>query len=169
MGFNDISRFGTPAGYSTAAPRPDAVSAIVVGGGAAGIAVLGSLLERIDHGRIAWVDTEFKGGRINRKYREVPSNTKVALFLAYAEATKPFLEVIEGTSKPNAITTLKDLPQDGTCTLGYAGDMLKLLSDGLVQHPRVERLEGKVAEANFDKGVSRHSETKLAHRLTENY
>lgn len=150
MGFNDVSRYGFSARYSTEAPKQEQVSAIVVGGGAAGIAVLGSLLERIGHGKIAWVDTEFKGGRINRKYREVPSNTKVGLFLAYAQATKPFLEVIEKTPKPNAVTQLEELPQDSTCLLAYAGDMLKLLSDGLVQHPRVERYEGKVAEASLD-------------------
>ncbi|KAH8202912.1 hypothetical protein TruAng_002965 [Truncatella angustata] len=157
MGFNDISRYSTPAPYSTAAPKQQDVAAIVVGGGAAGIAVLGSLLERIGHGKIAWVDTEFKGGRINRKYREVPSNTKVGLFLAYAQATKPFLEVLENTPKPNAVTALEDLPQDSTCSLGYAGDMLKLLSDGLVKHPRVERHEGKVAEASFEPGSTEWS------------
>jgi hypothetical protein len=153
MGFNDIFRVSTPATYSTAAGRQDQVSAVVVGGGAAGIAVLGSLLEKIDHGKISWVDTEFGGGRINRKYREVPSNTKVGLFLAYAQATQPFLEAIENTPKPNAITALEELPQDSTCSLAYAGDMLKLLSDGLVKHPRVDLHRGSVAQARWDEGV----------------
>ncbi|KAK9781732.1 putative Pyridine nucleotide-disulfide oxidoreductase-domain-containing protein [Seiridium cardinale] len=157
MGFNDVSRFSASAAYSTAAARSQDVSAIVVGGGAAGIAVLGSLLEKMDQGKIAWVDTEFKGGRINRKYREVPSNTKVALFLAYARGTKPFLEVLENTAKPNAITALEELPQDGTCSLGYAGDMLNLLSDGLVKHPRVERHEGKVMDACWNEGSTEWS------------
>ncbi|ETS85289.1 hypothetical protein PFICI_03314 [Pestalotiopsis fici W106-1] len=152
MGFNDIAKYGSPvAAYSTSAARPQQqVSAIVVGGGAAGLAVLGNLLEKIGHGKISWVDTEFNGGRINRKYREVPSNTKVGLFLAYGEATEPFRQVIESTPKPNAITALQELPQDGTCSLGKAGDMLKLLSDGLVKHPRIDLHQGKVTEASLD-------------------
>lgn len=154
MGFNDISRYGSPVtSFSTSAARQQQVSAIVVGGGAAGIAVLGNLLEKIGHGKISWVDTKFDGGRINRKYREVPSNTKVGLFLAYGEATEPFRQVIETTPKPNAITALQDLPQDGNCSLGRAGDMLKLLSDGLVKHPRIDLHQGKVAEASWDEAV----------------
>ncbi|KAI1851349.1 hypothetical protein JX265_000417 [Neoarthrinium moseri] len=157
MGFNDVSRHRAVAGFATShAPRQQ-VSAIVVGGGASGIAVLGNLLEKIEHGKISWIDTEFKGGRINRKYREVPSNTKVGLFLAYAQATQPFLDAIEQTPKPNAVTALEDLPQDSTCSLHYAGDMLQLLSDGLVKHGRVERFEGKVAEANHNEETSEWS------------
>lgn len=168
MGFNDVSRFSAPAAYSTAAARQQELSAIVVGGGAAGIAVLGSLLEGIGHGKIAWVDTEFKGGRINRNWREVPSNTKVGLFLAYAQATKPFVEVLANTPKPNAITSLEELPQDGTCSLSYAGDMLQMLSDGLVKHPRVERHEGKVSGASWNEGVSKSPESFYrAHVLTK--
>ncbi|KAH8673340.1 pyridine nucleotide-disulfide oxidoreductase-domain-containing protein [Xylariales sp. PMI_506] len=151
MVLNDIARYGPAAKFSNYAPRQRHVSAIVVGGGAAGIAVLGKLLERIDSGgKIAWVDTEFKGGRINKKYREVPSNTKVGLFLTYARATKPFREIIEATPTPNAITALEELPQDGTCSLYYAGDMLQALSDGLVKHERVELYQGRVTEANWD-------------------
>jgi hypothetical protein len=151
MGFNDIAKYGSPvAAYSTSAAGQQQVSAIVVGGGAAGIAVLGNLLEKIGNGKISWIDTEFNGGRINRKYREVPSNTKVGLFLAYGEATEPFRQVIESTPQPNAITALQELPQDGTCSLGKAGDMLKLLSDGLVKHPRIDLHQGKVTEASLD-------------------
>lgn len=43
----------------------------VVGAGPAGIAVVGNLLER-QLGKIVWVDPAFDGGRVNRKYREVP-------------------------------------------------------------------------------------------------
>ena len=52
------------------------VEAIVVGAGSAGIAVVGNLVDQLqksskDH-KIAWVDPAFDGGRINRRYREVP-------------------------------------------------------------------------------------------------
>jgi cation diffusion facilitator CzcD-associated flavoprotein CzcO len=50
---------------------PQRCAAIVVGAGPAGIAVVGNLLER-EIGRIAWVDPFFDGGRVNRRYREVP-------------------------------------------------------------------------------------------------
>jgi cation diffusion facilitator CzcD-associated flavoprotein CzcO len=50
-------------------------SAVVVGGGPAGIAVVGNLLE-MGLSKIAWVDPYFDGGRINRKYREVPRYEK---------------------------------------------------------------------------------------------
>lgn len=45
--------------------------AIVVGGGAAGIAVVGNLLEQ-NRKPILWVDHEHQGGRLNKYYREVP-------------------------------------------------------------------------------------------------
>lgn len=46
--------------------------AVVVGGGAAGIGVVGNLLE-LRQGPILWVDDLFDGGRLNKHYREVPS------------------------------------------------------------------------------------------------
>lgn len=157
-------RHGGAAKFCTTAPvaRPQhqsqqQVAAIVVGGGSAGIAVLGNLLEKIDHGRIAWVDPKFDGGRINRKYREVPSNTKAGLFLAYAQGAKPLQEILKATPKPNAASTLEELPQDETCTLSYAGDMLQMLSDGLVKHDRVEVWHGKVTEASQIEGVHHDS------------
>lgn len=50
----------------------DEYEAIVVGGGPAGLAVVGRLL---DEGvkPIAWVDEKFEGGRLSARYREVPS------------------------------------------------------------------------------------------------
>jgi hypothetical protein len=169
-------RYGGAAKFSTSTPvarqhQPEhqQVAAIVVGGGAAGIAVLGNLLEKIDHGKIAWVDPKFQGGRINRKYREVPSNTKAGLFLCYAEAVKPFQEILKTTSKPNAASALEELPQDDTCPLGYAGDMLQMLSDGLVKHDRVEVWQGKVTEASRNEGVRDVSSLHLLRHNTNKY
>ena len=45
--------------------------AIVVGAGAAGIATVGNLLDN-NVSPILWLDDSFKGGRLNRKYRDVP-------------------------------------------------------------------------------------------------
>lgn len=46
--------------------------AVVIGSGPAGIAVVGNLLEE-EKGPVLWVDHLFDGGRLNQKYREVPS------------------------------------------------------------------------------------------------
>lgn len=45
--------------------------AVVVGGGPAGVAVVGNLLEQ-KKSPILWVDDVFEGGRLNKYYREVP-------------------------------------------------------------------------------------------------
>lgn len=50
---------------------PQRCAAVVVGAGPAGLAVVGTLLEK-QLGDIVWVDPCFQGGRVNRKYREVP-------------------------------------------------------------------------------------------------
>jgi len=47
-------------------------AAVVVGAGPAGVAVVGNLLERQLGGKIVWIDPFFDGGRVNRRYREVP-------------------------------------------------------------------------------------------------
>ncbi|KAI1406817.1 pyridine nucleotide-disulfide oxidoreductase-domain-containing protein [Hypoxylon sp. FL1857] len=126
-------------------------TAVVVGGGASGIAALGNLLEVLGtDASVAWVDPHFQGGRINAKYREVPSNTKVCHFLAYVHAVKSFREIAQSASKPNAVTVLQNLPQDDTCSLHHAGDMLQMLSDGLLKDNRVSSWTGTVTDAEWD-------------------
>lgn len=51
---------------------PQKCAAVVVGAGPAGVAVVGNLLEKQLGGKIVWIDPVFQGGRVNRKYREVP-------------------------------------------------------------------------------------------------
>ena len=57
--------------------QPHKCAAVVVGAGPAGLAVMGNLLEKQLGGKIAWVDPFFQGGRINRKYREVPRSVAI--------------------------------------------------------------------------------------------
>jgi heterodisulfide reductase subunit A-like polyferredoxin len=56
-------------------PRPSVhgqlYGAIVVGGGPAGLATVGTLLDE-DVKPILWIDEKFQGGRLSAKYREVP-------------------------------------------------------------------------------------------------
>ena len=82
------------------------------------------------------------------------SNTKTALFLSYVDALPCFKDIVAATPQPNAIDTIKELPQDLTCSLHYGGDMLKLLSDGLVKHGQVESTAGEVTRAVWNEQVT---------------
>lgn len=121
-----------------------AYDSLVIGSGAAGIATVGALLHYQPQFRIAWVDPDFQGGRISKYYRDVSSNTKVKLFVDYAEALDPFLRVGRETPEPNAITVMKGLEQGQGCRLGYAADVLEMLTKGLRRMEGVEGHVGKV-------------------------
>ncbi|KAL1990279.1 hypothetical protein VTN49DRAFT_6118 [Thermomyces lanuginosus] len=132
---------------------PQSCAAVVVGAGPAGIAVMGNLLE-LGLNKIAWVDPSFDGGRVNRKYREVPSNTKVLFFQAFATGTQPFRRIIRSTPLPNAFSTLMKLDQDQTCSLHYAADMCRALTDGLLKMDAVVQVRGEVVSADLDDTTS---------------
>jgi hypothetical protein len=128
---------------------------VVVGAGPGGITVLGNLLEhgaelQTDKRKLVWVDPYFQGGRVNARYREVPSNTKVDLFVQFANEVSPFKAISEATPKPNALTALQELPQDQGCRLSYAADLCLMLTDGLAKHPQVQLQQGKVTGATLD-------------------
>ncbi|KAI1426253.1 hypothetical protein F5Y12DRAFT_288242 [Xylaria sp. FL1777] len=140
--------------FYSAVLQPSA-SAVVVGAGPGGITVLGNLLERgtelqTDKRKLVWVDPHFQGGRVNSRYREVPSNTKVGLFVQFAHDVSPFRTIVEASPKPNALTALQELPQDQGCHLSYAGDMCLMLTQGLVVHPQVQSHQGSVTSATLD-------------------
>ncbi|KAL4883655.1 pyridine nucleotide-disulfide oxidoreductase-domain-containing protein [Aspergillus karnatakaensis] len=128
---------------------PQRCAAVVVGAGPAGLAVVGNLLEK-QLGKIVWVDPYFQAGRVNRSYREVPSNTKVALFQAYATAVQQFRSVIGSTRIPNAFTTMAKLDQEKTCHLHHAADVVRALTDGIVKMDQVHACRGHVTAANLD-------------------
>ncbi|KAH7121747.1 pyridine nucleotide-disulfide oxidoreductase-domain-containing protein [Dactylonectria estremocensis] len=133
-------------------PHHRSVNAIVVGGGPCGLAVIGNLLEQHPHDRLPWVDPIFKAGRIGDQYREVPSNTKVELFINFATAIAPFRRIIEFSKEPNAVSVLRKLPQQQGCLLKYAADLCVMLTNGLVRHfDNVEQQYGKVTGAAFNK------------------
>lgn len=139
-------------------------AAVVVGAGPAGVAVVGNLLER-QLGTIAWIDPSFESGRVNRKYREVPSNTKVSLFQAYATSLQPFRTVIENTPRPNAFTTMAKLDQEKTCHLHYAADMICDLTNGLTKMEQVYACHGFVTSATLN---TRPDKAKWTVRIKQN-
>ena len=108
-GSHSAAKYKSTRKASTAPDAPTAYAAVVVGAGPAGVTCVGNLLER-KLGPILWVDDSFDGGRINRLYREVPSNTKVKLFIDFATAVSPFGKLSaecrqgrDGTSQVKAI------------------------------------------------------------------
>ncbi|KAH8701120.1 pyridine nucleotide-disulfide oxidoreductase-domain-containing protein [Talaromyces proteolyticus] len=128
-------------------------AAVVVGAGPAGVAALGNLLE-LGLTKIAWVDPSFDGGRVNRKYREVPSNTKVSFFQAFATGAQPFRNIIQKTPTPNAFTVMNKLEQGDTCSLHYAADMCRALTDGLLNLDQVSQYRGTVVAADLKEKTS---------------
>ncbi|KAL2069675.1 hypothetical protein VTL71DRAFT_14354 [Oculimacula yallundae] len=122
--------------------------AVVVGAGPAGIAVVGNLLEQ-KRSPILWVDHELKAGRLNKYYREVPSNTKVKRFATYADAVTPFLEIAKETRTPNAYTHLKSLDQEDTCYIAQAADLCLMLTEGLNESRGVHKQLGDVSDASW--------------------
>ncbi|CPU37858.1 NAD(P)/FAD-dependent oxidoreductase [Mycobacteroides abscessus] len=91
----------------------------VVGAGPAGIAAVGKL---IDHGvlpaSIAWIDPEFTAGDLGAKWRAVPSNTSVKLFINYLTGADSF----RFAHAPHF--ALNDLAPTDTCLLGDVADPL---------------------------------------------
>ncbi|KAI1438917.1 hypothetical protein GGR50DRAFT_209985 [Xylaria sp. CBS 124048] len=136
------------------------VGAVVVGAGPGGITVVGNLLEHTAQleklqsapfkPSLVWVDPHFKGGRVNGRYREVPSNTKVNLFLQFATAVSAFRHIAKTTPEPNALTALKQLPQDQGCSLSHAADMCMMLTAGLAKHRKVSMYPAKLAIATLN-------------------
>ncbi|KUI71848.1 hypothetical protein VM1G_07830 [Cytospora mali] len=120
--------------------------AVVVGAGAGGIAVVGNLLE-LQKGPILWVDELFDGGRLNKRYREVPSNTKVKFFTKYAEGVEAFRTVAKETPEPNAMSHLLSLDPEKTCHIAQAADMCLMLTKGLDEGKGVFKQKGKVTDA----------------------
>jgi cation diffusion facilitator CzcD-associated flavoprotein CzcO len=103
----------------------------VVGGGPAGIAAVGKLL---DHGippeTIAWIDPAFGAGDLGKKWRSVSSNTQVGLFLSYLDGSSAFQFA---TAPPMPLLEVD--PQE-TCDLALIADPLVWIT----QHLR-ERVE----------------------------
>lgn len=83
--FQNTSRTAAKRHLITQATRKASTSAshqaVVIGSGPAGVTALGNLLDQgIED--VLMVDPHFNGGRLNERYRNVPSNTKGACVLS---------------------------------------------------------------------------------------
>src|ERR1700710_3132037 len=104
----------------------------VIGAGPAGIAALGRLLDHgIAPGEVAWIDPAFTAGDIGGKWRPVPSNTRVGLFLEYFNASPSF----RFDDAPHF--ELHDLDPEQTCLLGTVADPLLWVSQHLAERVTV--------------------------------
>lgn len=63
----------------------------------------------------------------------------------------PLRSIVEKTPQPNAVTALRELPQDKGCELSKAADLCLMLTDGLAKENDVQQHMGKVTQATFDK------------------
>jgi hypothetical protein len=114
----------------------------VIGAGPAGIAAVGRLL---DHGvagdEIVWIDPEFGAGDLGAKWRSVPSNTQVGLFLDYLNASPSFRF---GQAPPFALSALDP---EQTCPLGMVAEPLVWISEHLGE--RVETMRTTARELSL--------------------
>lgn len=145
--------------------------AVVVGAGPAGIAAVANLLEhRITP--ILWVDDAFDGGRINKYYRGVPSNTKVKVLIEFLTAVIPFRSImgnvhgcrhndmpLERKDVPSSPNTnelqqqLQYLDPDHMFPLSIAADACLMLTRGLETMSGVVTQLGTVVEAFLDENA----------------
>ena len=137
---------------ATVTSTPTVYDAVVIGAGPGGLTCASNLLDQ-GLSKICMVDPSFTAGRINEKYREVPSNTKAGLFAQWATGTKTFSHIIESTPKPNAYERLISFDQDKGCILGDAIDVAKMLSDGLRRDSRVDSVRGRVETISKDRNL----------------
>jgi thioredoxin reductase len=129
---------------------PKSYDAVIIGAGPGGLTAASTLL---DEGlSICMIDPYFKAGRIQEKYREVPSNTKVKLFAQWATATQAFSKVIEEAPEKNPYAKMLTFDQDQGCMLGDAINIAQMLSDGLRQDERVDSIEGKATTLRHTEG-----------------
>src|SRR5579872_5176753 len=90
----------------------------IIGAGPAGIATIGQLLDAgVAPEEIIWIDPHFAVGDFGLLWRNVPSNTKVSLFIKFLQACQSF----EYQKGPEDFALHKtDLHK--TCQLGLMAD-----------------------------------------------
>ena len=107
----------------------------VIGGGPAGIAAIGRLL---DHGfsrhELLWIDPQFSVGDLGALWQNVSSNTTVKRFMDFLNAVKSV-----HYAKAPIDFELNHLPPEKTCTLRHVVAPLQWLSDQLCAHVTAQR------------------------------
>lgn len=113
--------------------KKDTVEWLVIGAGPAGIASIGKLLDHeIPPHQIGWLDPAFQVGDLGMKWRNVPSNTKVRLFLKFLYGCDSFKYAERKKSFPIDLLNPKD-----TCLLKEIATPLQWITDNLKEQVRV--------------------------------
>lgn len=99
----------------------------IIGAGPAGISVAGIL---IDSGvlptQIAWIDPEFKVGRLGKYYGNVPGNAKVKQYIDFLKACKTFSEI-----RSESISLLYSMPPEQAPQLKFIIQPLQDITEHL--------------------------------------
>lgn len=99
----------------------------VIGAGPAGIATIGNLLDSgVSPDEIVWIDPHFTVGDFGLFWRNIPSNTKVSLFIKFLQACPSF--DYQHCSENFA---LHQANPNKTCQLGLMADPLLWVTDRL--------------------------------------
>lgn len=124
------------------------VQNLVVGAGPAGYAVVSTLLDAGSQ-PIAWVDPEFRSGRL-ASYLDVPSNTKVKLFEKFATTPSCMSKGAE-----TAVEDFKTKDPEKGCQLAAAQSMVVKLSESLHQHhaDQVKARRGVISSLALNSGI----------------
>lgn len=134
----------------------------VIGAGPAGIATIGQLLDhQVDAKKILWIDPEFKVGDFGTKWRNIPSNTKVGLFLKFLNECASF----RFNERPTPFE-LESQDPDGTTKLCYPADALQWITDHFIQ--TVKCCQGTAKQLIPQKGywkIQLDHETHVANKV----
>jgi hypothetical protein len=78
------------------------------------------------------------------------SNTKIRDYLKAIYSSPVCASIIRSIPAPNAVTKLESMDRDKTCQLSFAGDMVLMLVNGLLERPEVQSVEGAVEKASLN-------------------
>lgn len=99
----------------------------VIGAGPAGIAAVGKLLDLGIAGKqIAWIDRTFTVGDFGTLWRNVPSNTRVKLFIQFLNACQSF-----NYSNSASAFEINRIDPETTCSLCVMAEPLQSVTDNL--------------------------------------
>lgn len=124
--------------------QEDVYEWLILGGGPAGISVLGVLLDlNVPAKKIVWVDAAFNAGRIGEYYATVPANNITAKFVDFINACNSFK-----ACETSAIQELKNADPDEFPELGIIVPALNDLSAFL--RTQVPSHQGCLHDLHFD-------------------
>lgn len=135
---------------------------LVIGAGCAGIAAIGKLIDhQVSPAQIGWLDPHFKVGDLGKKWSNVPSNTKVGLFLKFLHGCNSFKFETCERSFP-----IQSIDPNQTCFLKEVVAPLQWVTDHLLQ--QVQHVRGEALALTFEEGywnVKLDNTTLIAKRV----